>query len=133
MNFRSLVLSIVLGFGLIACTHRTPVTPQNMVPLAATLPSIQANIFTPKCVNAGCHPGGGAPMSLADGLSYANLVGVVSPAYSMQRVQPGNAMRSVLYQKVMNRLGAVMPPNGKLTQAETDTIAAWINRGALKN
>jgi len=103
--------------------------------LQATLSSIQANIFTPKCVNAGCHPGGGAPMSLQNGASFAALVGVNS-AYARLRVAPGNAANSVLYLKVIgdNTVGRLMPlVGGPLSKTETDSIAAWINRGALNN
>jgi hypothetical protein len=106
-------------------------------PLQATLSSIQANIFTPKCANAGCHPGGGAPMSLADTTtSFTNLVNVNSTLYGLPRVAPGNANGSVLYLKVIanNTVGRGMPLVGApLSQTETDSIAAWINRGALKN
>ncbi len=104
--------------------------------LQATLSSIQANIFTPKCVNAGCHPGGGAPMSLAAGASFGTLVNVSSAAFGRPRVAPGNANNSVLYLKVIgdNSVGRGMPLGGApLSQAETDSIRAWINRGALNN
>jgi len=105
-------------------------------PLQATLTSIQANIFTPKCVNAGCHPGGGAPMSLANGASFAALVGVNSAQFGRPRVAAGNANNSVLYLKVIgdNSVGRAMPLVGApLSQAETDSIKAWINRGAQNN
>ena len=104
--------------------------------LQATLSSIQANIFTPKCANAGCHPGGGAPMSLSNGASFAALVGVSSVAFNRPRVAPGNANNSVLYLKVIadNSVGRGMPLVGApLSRAETDSIAAWINRGAQNN
>ena len=105
-------------------------------PLQATLNSIQTNIFTPKCVNAGCHPGGGAPMSLASGASFGTLVNVNSGQFGRPRVAPGNANNSVLYLKVIadNTVGRGMPPIGApLSKAETDSIAAWINRGAQNN
>jgi hypothetical protein len=105
--------------------------------LQATLSSIQALIFTPKCVNAGCHPGGGAPMSLADTTtSFATLVNVNSAQFGRPRVAPGNANNSVLYLKVIAdpSVGRGMPVIGApLSKTETDSIAAWINRGALKN
>jgi hypothetical protein len=103
--------------------------------LQATLSSIQTNIFTPKCVNAGCHPGGGAPMSLRSGESFGALVGVNS-AYGRPRVAPGNASNSALYLKVIGdpNTGARMPLVGSpLSQAETDSIKAWINGGAQNN
>ncbi len=134
---RSVWLLGVVGVFL-ACEHAMPVMQQAPpANLQATLSSIQANIFTPKCVNAGCHPGtGGGPMSLRSGDSFATLVGVNSTSYGRPRVAPGNANNSVLYLKVIgnNAVGGRMPVLGNpLSQAETDSIAAWINRGALNN
>jgi hypothetical protein len=103
--------------------------------LQATLSSIQTNIFTPKCAVPGCHvTGGGAPMSLAAGVARANLVGVNS-AYGRLRVASGDANNSVLYLKVTgaNGVGGRMPPAAPLSQAETDSIKAWINAGAQNN
>jgi hypothetical protein len=104
--------------------------------LQATLSGIQANIFTPKCVNAGCHPGsGGGPMSLRSGDSFGTLVGINS-AYGRPRVAAGDPNNSVLYLKVIgnNTVGSRMPLGGApLSQAETDSIAAWIIRGAQNN
>lgn len=120
----------------VACEHDTATAPLPPAGLQATLSSIQANIFTPKCALAGCHvAGGGAPMSLAAGSSYAALVGINSPKYGLPRVAPGNANNSVLYLIVNgNTLGIRMPPlGGNLSQAETDSIAAWINAGAQIN
>jgi hypothetical protein len=121
-----------------ACQHAMPLMQQAPpANLQATLSSIQANIFTPKCVNAGCHPGtGGGPMSLRAGDSFGTLVGVNSISYGRPRVAPGNANNSVLYLKVTgnNTVGGRMPALGApLSQTETDSIAAWINRGALNN
>ena len=134
---RSVWLLCVVG-AFFACEHAMPLMQQAPpANLQATLSSIQANIFTPKCVNAGCHPGtGGGPMSLRSGDSFGTLVGVNSTSYGRPRVAPGNANNSVLYLKVTgnNTVGGRMPVLGNpLSQAETDSIAAWINRGAQKN
>ncbi len=125
------------------CEHDTPLAGQQ-VGLQATLSSIQDNIFTRKCVNLGCHNpnGGGAPMSLQIGLARGTLVNVTTqnPGYGGRlRVNPGNAANSVLYLKVIGSAlvggaGGRMPLGAAaLSQAETDSIAAWINRGALNN
>lgn len=131
--FGSILLLLAL---VVSCAHNNPTQTQNNVPLTATLSSIQANIFTPKCVNAGCHPGGGAPMSLANAQSYGALVNMSSAYAGVPRVTPGNVQRSVLWLKVAgaNGFGARMPTGAQpLSQAETDTIAAWINAGARNN
>lgn len=106
------------------------------IPLEPTFSSIQANIFTPKCVNAGCHPGNLAPMSLRSGEAYDNLVNVPAPAYDGDRVEPGDADNSILYLKVIGdasvggtaaRMPLNLPP---LNNAEINAIRDWINNGA---
>jgi len=122
----------------IACEHSSPTVQQQPPPagLQATLSSIQTNIFTPKCNNPGCHIGpGGGPMSLKAGDAFASLVGANS-AYGRPRVATGNANNSALFLKVTgdNSVGSRMPLGlAPLSQAETDSIKAWINRGAQPN
>lgn len=129
------IFFLVCCLALIACGHRNAVDGGNSVPLAATLSSLQANIFTPQCVNAGCHPGGGAPMSLAVGQSYRAMVNVPSAYTGFARVTPGNSNQSALYLKVAGgTLGARMPLGGQsLARAAIDSLRAWIDRGALNN
>jgi hypothetical protein len=96
-------------------------------------------IFTASCVNAGCHPGGSAPFSLASGASYANLVNVSSIAgpcaVNMMRVLPGNPAASSL----VNRLegtscGVQMPLGGSpLPVSQLQLIRDWISQGAPNN
>lgn len=124
---------LLLSMSFVACQHETPIImqPQGVQP---TLSSIQTNIFTPKCVNAGCHPGGGAPMSLASGQSFGTLVNQAS-GYNRPRVQPGNANNSALYLKVSGTaLGQIMPlGRPPLSAAEVSAIQQWINNGAQNN
>jgi len=125
----------------IGCEHDIPAGPAQVQPVQPLLSDIQAKIFTLKCVNAGCHPGGGAPMSLATGTSYTTLVGpggtgVVSSGYAPRlRVSPGNANNSVLYLKIAGTtLGSRMPLNQQpLSAAEISAIQTWINNGAQNN
>jgi len=116
----------------IACEHT--VTAPTQVQVQPTLSSLQANIFTPKCVNAGCHPGGGAPMSLQAGQSFGTLVNQPS-AYNRPRVAPGNANNSALYLKVAGTtLGTRMPQGAQpLSANEISAIQTWINNGAQNN
>lgn len=121
---------------LLACQHNAAVNTNpggGPPPDPTSLAGIQQNILTPKCVNQGCHPGGGAPMSLAAGQSYASLVGVISPTYGLPRVDPGNPNNSVLYLKVLNPPGLPgrMPAGGNpLPATDLANIAAWITKGA---
>jgi len=141
LSAKAVIESILLsGFAglFVACDHQLPTTqqPPPTVLTRATLSSIQTNIFTPKCNNPGCHIGpGGGPMSLKAGDSFGSLVGRNS-SYGKPRVAAGNANNSVLYLKVIgdNSVGSRMPLGlTALSQSETDSIKAWINRGALNN
>jgi len=131
----SVLLSSLAGL-FVACDHQLPTPPPPAVLTRATLSSIQTNIFTLKCSNPGCHIGpGGGPMSLKAGDSFGSLVGRNSN-YGQPRVTAGNANNSVLYQKVIgnNSFGSRMPLGlPALSKSETDSILAWINRGALNN
>ena len=99
-----------------------------------TFSEIQDEILTPRCVNSGCHPGGGAPMSLAEGVAYGNLVGVAS-SYGMNRVTSGSSATSALYLKVIgdSQTGQRMPPSGTLSQDQIEMIRDWIDAGAANN
>lgn len=97
-------------------------------------------IFTASCVNQGCHPGGGAPFSLASGISYDNLVDVQQTNSSLcsslsLRVQPNSAANSVLYGRISGTsCGSRMPlTGGNLTASQIDLIRDWINQGAQNN
>ncbi|MCH8956478.1 hypothetical protein IIA28_14345 [candidate division KSB1 bacterium] len=119
-----------------ACEHEQGVGPPGGG-LEPTFSSIQTNIFTLKCVNAGCHPGGGAPPSLPlqAGVAYNALVNVPS-VFAIPRVDPANANNSALYLKVIgdNSVGSRMPlSRNALSSAETNAIRDWINNGAQNN
>jgi hypothetical protein len=125
----------------VACEHTSPTAQQQQqqppAGLQATLSSIQDKIFTPKCATAGCHvPNGIGPMSMRNTTeSFQNLVGV---PLNRPRVVRGDASTSILYIKVtdnfINAGGSRMPQGGlPLSQAEQDSIKAWINRGAQNN
>ena len=94
-------------------------------------------IFTNRCVNAGCHPGGSAPFPLQAGVSYGRLVNVVAteaPCAGIMRVKPSDAANSVLYRRLEGTCGNQMPLGlTPLPQAERDLIRDWINQGAPNN
>ncbi len=99
-----------------------------------TFTQIQNEILTPSCVNAFCHPGGGAPMSLAPGAAWGNLVDVAS-GWGMDRVEPGDADNSALYLKVIGTsIGSRMPlGRPAISSDQAEMIRAWIEAGALDN
>jgi len=49
-------------------------------------------------------------------------------------VKPGDATNSLLVQKLQGtqQIGSLMPPSGKLSDAEIKIILDWINAGALE-
>jgi len=103
-------------------------------PLTADLRSIQANVFTPLCVQ--CHAGASAPMGLRldEQSSYGALVGVPSSEVpGLLRVEPGDPGNSYLVQKLEGRaaVGARMPLDlPALSDATIAVIRQWITVGA---
>jgi len=97
------------------------------------------SIFTASCL--GCHFNGTtiAPMSLAAGAAYANLVGKASTSPLVPgggtRVIAGNSATSILYRKVSgSSAGPQMPFQGNILPANSQNlIKVWIDMGALSN
>lgn len=105
-------------------------------PLAPTLASIQANVFSVNCAISGCHGGGAVQQGLRldAGFSAANLINVSSPRNAgLIRVVPRDPDRSFLIQKLegTQTLGDRMPQFGPyLSQATIDVMRLWIQNGA---
>src|SRR6266513_2592072 len=115
--------------------------PGGGMPLVATLPSIQANVFSIYCVR--CHTGATAPfgLSLDPEFSAGNLINVVSPRDpdpmhpTLIRVVPGDPDASFLIQKLQGtqapELGERMPDGGPYLLTPTiNVIRQWIQDGA---
>lgn len=95
-------------------------------------------IFTNNCVNAGCHPGSGAPFSLLASVSYINLVGITATTGSCAggvRVEPGNTEASVLLKRLEGASCGSQMPFGltPLSSADIQLIRDWIGHGASNN
>ncbi len=95
-------------------------------------------IFTTNCVNAGCHPGGGAPFSLRAGESYRELVNQDAsggPCRGQKRVLPRDPANSVLVKRLEgSTCGNLMPLGGSpLPAASIQLIRDWISQGAQNN
>ncbi len=112
-----------------------PLSEGGDVPLAATLASIQANVFNPSCIV--CHAGASAPQGLRLDVtnSFTNLVGVASRQdSSFLRVMPGNPDLSYLIQKLEGKasVGQQMPLGGPpVPQSTINFVRQWITDGAL--
>lgn len=111
-----------------------PLSEGGDVPLAATLESIQVNIFDASCTV--CHSGAAAPLGLRLDAndSFVGLVGTPSrQVSSLLRVEPGNPDRSYLIRKLEGTAteGDPMPLGGPpLPQATIDFVRQWILDGA---
>ena len=108
-HFGALLISLLCSV-IVGCTAGSgegldvsgrPLNEGGDVPLAATLASIQANVFNPSCIV--CHAGASAPQGLRldAASSFTNLVGVASRQdSSFLRVSPGEPDLSYLIQKL---------------------------------
>jgi len=101
--------------------------------MKAAFTSIQNELFSTTCAKSGCHAGAQSP-ELSAGNSYNNLVNVASIENpSLVRVKPYESKNSYLLKKLRGEGTTVMPPTGKLSNAVIDSIAVWIDKGALNN
>ena len=97
-------------------------TPTSGVPTFAAdvLP-----IFEAKCTS--CHGTSG-------GWTASSYTSVMTTGTHGPVVKPGDATNSLLVQKLQGtqQIGSLMPPSGKLSDAEIKIILDWINAGALE-
>jgi hypothetical protein len=101
--------------------------------MRANFSSIQAEVFTPTCAAPQCHGGSQNP-NLSAGQAYNNLVNKASIENpSLLRVKPGDSNNSFLIKKLNGDGTSRMPLGGELSQVKIDSIALWINNGALNN
>ena len=111
-----------------------PLSERGDVPLAATLASIQANVFDAFCIV--CHSGASAPQGLRldSASSFTSLVGVPSRQNgSLLLVDPGNPDASYLVRKLEGTAaeGVQMPLGGPpVPQSTIDFVRQWIVDGA---
>ena len=118
--------------GTSAVTINTPSLAQHVQP-----------ILSANCALSGCHAGGSPAMgqNLSAGQTFSATVNVPSGELpTMDRVEPGDPDVSYLVHKIQGTQASVggsgsqMPLGGSpLTQAQIDTIRAWIKTGAPNN
>lgn len=100
-----------------------------------TFSGIQAKLFNTTCASSGCHGENGtqANLMLVEGVAYSNLVDQQSFLYpQFLRVEPGDSDNSLLIKMLRGETG-IMPPTGRLDDAIIDSVAMWIDEGALNN
>lgn len=145
MRQRVLSYPAMLITGALACNSGdgTGVLPPPPLDSSVTFSGSVQPIFTRNCAFAtGCHAGPDAQqgMDLSAGQAYSNIVNVRSMEVPrLFRVAPSNADSSYLVLKIQGSAGLVggvgtrMPLGGSLTQAQIDTIVAWVAVGARNN
>jgi hypothetical protein len=104
--------------------------------VTATFSSIQSEVFDTNCATAGCHITNSIDPVLSAGVSYNNIVNVMSFNPPFPYVYPARSDSSYLINKIrgINMQGERMPLNRPaLSETVIDSIAAWIDRGALNN
>ena len=104
--------------------------------LTATFTSIQNEVFTPSCAISGCHVTNSVDPVLSAGQAYNNIVNIMSSNPPFPYVYPTKSDSSYIINKIrgVNFQGERMPLNRQaLSNSVIDSIAAWIDRGALNN
>ena len=135
-------LSILLiSFSLIlisGCSEESTTEPAPTASLpTAKLSDIQSKIFNTSCALTGCHgsTNNQASLLLTDGSSFSNLVNVQSVLFPQyKRVEANNNSNSILIKILRGEVSPRMPLNRDLLSAAViDSIAKWIDNGALNN
>ena len=122
-----------------ACSEDNPTEPTDPTISTPnpTLSSIQSNVFTPGCTFSNCHGNSGtqANLNLTSGQSFAKLVGVESQLFApSKRVEAGDGANSILIKILKGEVTPQMPQGrAKLSNAIIDSIAKWIDNGAMDN
>ncbi|MEJ7758248.1 MAG: hypothetical protein WKF55_01520 [Gemmatimonadaceae bacterium] len=144
-KFRSVVL-LVAGIGVSGCGGGAADTGVGPEMPTSTFGLIQTRIFADNCTN--CHASGNSfakesGLSLDRATAYRNLVNAQAQdpgarSDGLLRVVPGDAQKSLLYQKLIlwdpnhtRHYGAPMPLGGQsLTIGQIEYVRKWINAGA---
>jgi hypothetical protein len=134
-------LFVLLAFTailLLGCSEEstTEPTPTATAPLSK-LSDIQAKVFTQSCALSGCHGSTNtqAGLFLTEGNAFAELVNVQGENFpAFKRVIPDSSSNSLLIKILKGEISPRMPLNrDPLSAAVIDSIAKWIDNGALNN
>ena len=137
MNKLLLTFSILFII-IIGCTE-TNISESEPDPsvLSSKFRSLQEKVFTPRCDKPGCHGNmnNQADLFLGEGQAFQSLVGVPSLLFpGMTRVIPDSSSKSLIIKILKGEVSPRMPLDGNfLNDAVIDTIAKWIDNGALNN
>ena len=105
--------------------------------VSSSLSSIQNEVFDVSCATAGCHSGSNsvANLNLEKGQSYTNLVNVDAVLFAGEkRIISFDSRNSILIKILRGELSPQMPlDTEQLSATVIDSIAQWIDNGALNN
>jgi uncharacterized protein YjdB len=130
------------GMAIVTATAGTMSGTANVTVTTPSLATHVQPILTTNCAVSGCHTGG-APaqgMNLSAGQTFTNTVNVASNESPLLRIDPFDPDLSYLVHKIQGTQatvggsGSQMPLGGAaLSQAQIDTVRAWVALGALNN
>lgn len=135
MTSRLFLVLVTLSLFVSCSEDQTTAPPANNAPLAK-FSDIKAKVFV-NCVGAQCHSSAGnqGNLVLESGVAFNNLVGVQSVLFPQyKRVAADSSANSLLIKILKGEVNPKMPPNGSpLPTSTIDSIAKWIDQGALNN
>jgi hypothetical protein len=121
----------------VSCSEDQTTAPPNSTntPLAR-FSDINAKVFV-NCLGAQCHSSAGnqGNLILESSVAYNNLVGIQSVLFpQFKRVDAGNSTNSLIIKILKGEVNPQMPLGlTPLPAATIDSIAKWIDQGALNN
>ena len=130
------ILIVVFSLLLISCSKDQITEPPTSNAPLAKFSDIKAKVFT-SCLGAQCHSSSGnqGNLVLESNVAFINLVGVQSVLFpQFKRVEAGNSANSIIIKILKGQVNPRMPLNGNPLDAATiDSLAKWIDQGALNN
>lgn len=139
MNLKKVCLSsflICTSILFVSCSEDETTAPPTNTTVNANFSDIKAKVFV-NCTDAQCHSAAGnsGGLVLESGVAFNNLVGVQSNLFpQFKRVEAGSSANSLIIKILRGEVSPQMPFNRTpLPAATIDSIAKWIDNGALNN
>ena len=136
-NIFLLLTSSLLFIMIWGCSEDNPAEPAPNTAVSSKLSDIQAKVFTQSCALSGCHGSTNtqAGLLLTEGNAFAELVNAQGENFpAFKRVVPDSSSNSLLIKILRGDVSPRMPLNrDPLSAAVIDSIAKWIDNGALNN
>jgi hypothetical protein len=135
-KIRSVFIILITIVLFVSCSNDQTTAPPTNSTLLAKFSAIKTTVFV-NCVGAQCHSSAGSQgnLVLESDVAFGNLVGVQSVLFPQyKRVEAGNSANSLLIKILKGEVSPQMPLNRTpLDLATIDSIAKWIDQGALNN